>query len=44
MNQKKIIGPEYKDEYKRKHRSKLHEKISRGLFEKENYYIVSLLL
>ena len=26
MNQKKIIGPEYKDEYKRKHRSKLHEK------------------
>ena len=22
MNQKKVIGPEYKDEYKRKHRSK----------------------
>ena len=22
MNNKKIIGPEYKDEYKRKHRSK----------------------
>ena len=35
MNQKKIIGPEYKDEYKRKHRSKFHEKISRGLFEKD---------
>ena len=39
MNQKKIIGPEYKDEYKRKHRSKF---LSEDVETKKRFGVVKV--